>query len=147
MNYDPSSWQIYLVIGILLAIFEIFVPGFVLFPVGVAFMLTAAVAFFVSGLVVQLAALSVSLVLVFIVSRKYFRADRNGGGLKTNVDRLIGQSVLVEETIDNNSRVGSVRVEGEVWRARSAHGNTIPMGSRVVIRELDGNQLVVVLHT
>ncbi len=62
----------------------------------------------------------------------------------TNADRVVGREGLVIESIDNNRPSGQVRVSGQVWTARSADDHvTIPEGSTVIIRQIQGVKLIV----
>jgi membrane-bound serine protease (ClpP class) len=45
--------------------------------------------------------------------------------------------------LDDLSPQGTVRIRGEIWKARSASGNTIPQGTRVRVQNLDGMVLIV----
>ena len=61
----------------------------------------------------------------------------------TNADRVIGASALVTQTIDNTQAVGQVKVDGQVWSARSAYDVVIPEGSEVRVRSIQGVKLLV----
>lgn len=62
---------------------------------------------------------------------------------RTNADMVIGKSAIVENTIDNSQAQGTVRVNGNVWTARSEKGEVIPQGSKVVVMRIDGVKLIV----
>lgn len=61
----------------------------------------------------------------------------------TNAQALVGQVVLVTESIDNLASQGAVKVNGVVWTARSASGVNIPAGTRVQIDRIEGVKLFV----
>lgn len=61
----------------------------------------------------------------------------------TNADQVIGASALVTQTIDNTQAVGQVKVDGQVWSARSAYDVVIPEGSEVRVRSIQGVKLLV----
>ena len=61
----------------------------------------------------------------------------------TNADRLIGQTALVTEAIDNLAAQGQVTVSGQVWSARSDGEEQIPAGARVTVLRIEGVKLIV----
>lgn len=63
----------------------------------------------------------------------------------TNADMLIGEAGVVEESIDNLSGIGSVKIRGKVWSARSANGDNIDIGSVVTVSKIEGVKLIVEL--
>ncbi|WP_247040498.1 NfeD family protein [Arthrobacter rhizosphaerae] len=60
---------------------------------------------------------------------------------RTNVDRLIGESALVMESVSSNG--GLVKIGGDVWSARSKDG-VLEAGQRVVVSAIEGATAVVV---
>ena len=61
----------------------------------------------------------------------------------TNADRVIGSTALVTETIDNAQAQGQVKVNGQVWSARSAQDIVIPAGTDVRVLRIEGVKVMV----
>ena len=61
----------------------------------------------------------------------------------TNADRVIGAQALVTETIDNAQAQGQVRVNGQVWSARSDQDVVIPAGRDVKVLRIEGVKVIV----
>ena len=61
----------------------------------------------------------------------------------TNADRCIGKIATVMEAIDNVNGKGSVKIDGNVWSARSEDGEPITSGQRVRVLKIDGVKLIV----
>ena len=61
----------------------------------------------------------------------------------TNADRVIGSPALVTETIDNTQAQGQVRVNGQVWSARSGQDIVIPAGTDVRVLRIEGVKVIV----
>ena len=80
------------------------------------------------------------LVLAKTVFKKYMpRAKKN----VMNTDALIGTRAVVTEEINNLHGTGSVKVNGVAWTARATDPEaTIPTGSIVVVKQIDGVKLV-----
>lgn len=90
---------------------------------------------FVVFLVVSAVALAATRPLV-----RKLRQDRT---IPTNLDRVIGQTGKVTETVDNENATGAVYVDGKTWTARSADGAVLPEGSLVTIAKMEGVKLFV----
>lgn len=107
---------------------------------GVAALIAVSLGFgFGSQLVVFVLFSAVFLVLV----RPFCRRFLHPRGAATNADRVIGQTAVVTEAIDNLQSSGAVRVFGQVWTARSANGECCPVGTVVRIREIQGVKVIV----
>ena len=63
--------------------------------------------------------------------------------IRTNVDAVIGQEGIVTEAIDNLEAVGTVKLNGLPWSARSESGAKIASGTVVTVRRVDGVKLIV----
>ena len=61
----------------------------------------------------------------------------------TNSDRIIGETAVVTEKIDNIAATGQIKVLGSVWSAKSDDGDVIEKDSRVRVEKIDGVKAVV----
>lgn len=77
--------------------------------------------------------------LVRPLTRKYFTARASA----TNLDRLIGTDAVVIETIDNLAATGQIKASGQVWTARSASDEAIPVGTTVTVLRIEGVKMIV----
>lgn len=63
---------------------------------------------------------------------------------KTNADRILDQTAIVIQTIDNRNGSGQIRLMGQVWTARSMQENeVIEEGETVVVRAISGVKAMV----
>lgn len=62
---------------------------------------------------------------------------------RTNADRVIGETAVVTQAIDNDRAEGQVRVDGQIWTARSAHGVVIPADTQVRVLRIEGVKVIV----
>lgn len=62
----------------------------------------------------------------------------------TNADRIVGQSAVVIQTIDNQAGTGQIRLLSQTWTARSLNNSIIPEGSTVVVDHISGVKAIVV---
>lgn len=82
-------------------------------------------------------------VSALLLTRPLAKKFINGRKTPTNADRAIGRIGIVTETIDNIAASGAVKLDGQVWTARSADGEIIAMGERVEALEIRGVKLIV----
>ncbi|MFS8097455.1 NfeD family protein [Lentzea alba] len=136
-------WLIWLIVGLVLAIAEIFTLTAALGILGAAAIITAGTAAIGLPLPGQLVVFSVvsaaGVVLVRPWARRLMlqpRLERFG------VDALIGASAYVLHEV--NDHEGMVRIRGEDWTARPYDGSlVIPAGSTVDVLHIDGSTAVV----
>lgn len=83
----------------------------------------------------------VSLLMVVFVRPVALKHLKKGPAeQRTNIDRLIGESALVMETVSTTS--GLVKIGGDVWSARSENG-VLNAGQSVVVSAIEGATAVV----
>lgn len=84
----------------------------------------------------------VSLLMILFVRPVALRhLNRGPADLRTNVERLIGETAMTLEAVTDNS--GTVKIGGDTWTARSSDGSQIPAGQRVQVARIDGATAVV----
>lgn len=107
---------------------------------GIAALIAASIGFgFGSQLVVFVLFSAALLVLVRPFCKRFLRPK----GAATNADRVIGQTAVVTEAIDNMQASGAVKVFGQVWSARTVDSDGCPVGALVRIREIQGVKVIV----
>lgn len=82
-----------------------------------------------------------SLMLIFLypLAKKKLKI----GHVKTNYEMVIGKEGVVVETIDNIQALGQVKVQGQIWTARSQDDTVIKKGTKITVREVKGVKLIV----
>ena len=89
--------------------------------------------------VVFLAVSGVFLALLRPLVRRYVTPK----AVRTNVDGVIGTEGYVTADIDNVRAVGSVKLGGMTWTARSSSGAPISAGTQVVVDRVEGVKVFV----
>ncbi len=139
-----EAWHLFASAGIVLAILEVFAPGFILLPIGVAALLSAVFAGFVPDLTAQFAFFgTMDLVMFFAVRPIFLKKEKDA--LKTNVDSMVGAEAFVTKEIESDQRSGYVKLYGDEWEALSANGHKIEMDARIRIVRVEGNKVFVEL--
>ena len=137
----PSAF--WLIALIVLLVGEAITIGltFVWFAVGALGALIVSVLGGALGLqvVIFLALSGVTLALARPVFARFLKTSHAA----TNADRVIGQTAVVTEQIDNLSGTGQVNVAGQIWSARSAHDVVIPRETEVRVLKISGVKVLV----
>lgn len=139
-----SVW--WLVIAIILGVIEAVTFGIftIWFAIGAIFAMIAAALGL--GLYIQIIVFLVSsgVLLYFTrpILRNYFKVRTE----RTNADRLIGEKGVVIEKIDTLNGTGQVKVNGQVWSARSADNHDIQVNEKVEVLNITGVKLIVIKH-
>ncbi|MCA1849675.1 MAG: NfeD family protein [Acidobacteria bacterium] len=143
------AWIIWMVLGVILIVAEVFTPGFVLLWFGVG-ALAAALAGLVgvSSLAVQFVIFALVSIALTAASRtifvNYFSHEKTGSDLKTGVDALPGKVGTVVSASEGALHEGAVKVFGSVWTAYPAEGEKpLEAGERVEVERVQGASIYV----
>ena len=138
-------WYVWLALALITLILEVFTSGFIIgcFSIGAA--AAAVVAAFGVDTNVQLIVFAAVTVGVFAFIRpfavKYLLRAKHR--VATNNDALIGRLGRVVTAIDNENMRGEVKVDGDIFPARSHSGELIAAAHDVKVVALDSITLIV----
>ena len=96
-----------------------------------------------AGVAAQVVLFAVVSAAALAVTRPLVRRYAAGKAVPTKLDRVLGDTGRVTETIDNARSAGAVYVDGKTWTARSDDGAVIPQGTTVKILRMEGVKLFV----
>lgn len=140
MVYNGYFWLIVIAVCI-------FIEASTLGLTTIWFAIGALIAWFIYLLGFSLQAQVVVFLLVSIVCLVFTRPiavkKLKVGRAKTNLDSLIGETGLVETTIDNINGWGYVKLKGQVWSACSINDDVIEKDELVIVEEIKGVKLIV----
>lgn len=100
-------------------------------------------AFCQASILVQVLVFILVTILALLVTRPLVKKFIHPKMQKTNADRCIGGEGVVVEAINNLEAVGQVKINGNIWTARSADNANIEAGRVVVVQKIDGVKLIV----
>jgi membrane protein implicated in regulation of membrane protease activity len=135
---DP--WLLWLIAAVVFGVGEIATLGFFLAPFAGGALVAALLSAIGVGTAVGWAVfLVVSVVLLAALRPIALSHRRQAPRLRTGTAALVGRSGMVVERIANDEGVGCVRIDGEVWTARSYDDDeVIEAGKRVQVVEIRG---------
>ena len=104
----------------------------------------------IAGMMAQLCGAPVWLLIAAVVTLVLLLATRplvkkflQNKETHTNADRVVGQTAVVTEDIDNLAAHGRVEVLGNDWAARSTENVRIQKGTKVQVVRIEGVKLIV----
>ena len=131
-------WQIWLIASGVFIIIEIFTVGFLFFWLAIASLLSMLVSFLTDSIIIQTTIFVISSAILIFATKplvdKFAKKDKTA----TNVYSLIGKKAIVIKEIDWASGKGQIKIEGEVWSAKTNDQVNIPKGTEVEIESIDG---------
>ncbi|MFD1211524.1 NfeD family protein [Arthrobacter sp. GCM10027362] len=138
-----NSWVLWLALFLLLAIVEMMTLDlfFIMLSAGALAALFAGLLggpFWAQVVVFCVVAL---LMVLFVRPVALRHLNKGPAELRTNVERLIGETAMTLEAVTDHS--GLVKIGGDTWTARSRDGSLIPAGQRVEVAGIDGATAVV----
>lgn len=150
MQFDGFSilyWH-WLILGVLFIVLEIFAPGVIFMWFGFGAIITGLLLIFLPdvslGIQVLLFALLSGISLFAWRKSPYFRNDKIPSDTPELNNRLynhIGKTYVLNEAIQHG--IGSVKVGDSTWRVLCHESPSLPVGTAVTVKAIDGIRLVV----
>ncbi len=132
-------WAIFIVLAVIFAVGEIATTSFFLGPFAISAALAAIADAAGAGVVASwtIFVIGGALLLTFVrpIARRHLYTPPQ---IRTGTAALQGASGVVLERIVNDQGVGTVRINGEVWTARSYDEQPIDAGAKVQVVEIRG---------
>jgi membrane protein implicated in regulation of membrane protease activity len=135
-----SGWVFWIVVAGVFGIGEMLTTSFFLAPfalgAGLAAVVDVAGGSEVASWVVFVIASLMTLAFVRPIARAHLKVPPQ---IRTGTAALIGKQAMVLEEINNHQGVGCVKIDGEVWTARSYDDDeVIEQGKQVQVVEIRG---------
>jgi len=133
MNLYTFLW---LVLGIVFIISELFIPGFTIFFFGCGAILTGIAGLIIPSVsesyLIQLIIWLTSSIISLIFLRKKFSNTFSGKIHKNQTENFIGKKAVVIDEIGEVS-AGRISIRGTTWKAESLNGEKIFSDEKVII--------------
>jgi len=133
-------WVLWVVVAGAFTVGEVHTNGFYLAPFALGAVVAAVLSVVgVGGVVSAVAFLAASALVVLLLRPIAMRHRRLPPPTRTGAAALVGQHALVVERIANHEGLGTVKIGGEVWTARSFdEDREIDAGQQVEVIEIKG---------
>ena len=137
-----QAWQIWMVIGIVCIVIEIFDPAFFFLSLGIAAIITGLLAFAVKSTALQIIIFAVLSFLAFLSMRKLGKKVLAVPVSETNVFALKGKTGIVTKDIPEHGK-GYVKIGGEEWSAITKDSKPLEANTKISVVDIEGNKLIV----
>lgn len=133
-------WILWLIIIFVLIVAEVSTVNLVSVWFIASGIVSLILSFFIDSFYIQFAVFVILGIILLITTRPILQKMLKVKDEKTNLDRVIGMTAIVTETITKNE-VGEVKVDGKRWSAISK--KKIEKGEEAIVEEIDGVKLIV----
>ena len=96
-----------------------------------------------ANLWIQIGVFIITSALLLYFTRPIVKKLLSGKNKETNLDRIIGKTVIVSEKVDNDAETGKCMIAGVSWSLRSDDGSVIEAGEKVTVDRVEGVKLIV----
>lgn len=137
-------WYFWLILAGIFVIAEIATVGFLIFWLSLGSLCAMLTSFFIDNIIIQTAVFVVTSVLFIFLTRPLAKKlAKTDNTLVTNAFSIIGKKAIVIKEINPTLGVGQIKIDGQVWTAKSTNEEIISEGTEVLILNIDGVKAVV----
>lgn len=137
-------WYFWLILAGIFIIAEIATVGFLIFWLSLGSLCAMLTSFFTDNIIIQTAVFVVTSVLFIFLTRPLAKKlAKTDNTLVTNAFSIIGKKAIVIKEINPTLGVGQIKIDGQVWTAKSTNEEIISEGTEVLILNIDGVKAVV----
>lgn len=145
---DQIAWIIWIIVGVVLIVAEIFTMGFVLFWFGIGALAAALAGFLGLGIGWQFLAFAVVSIALTAMSRtiflRYLPLGDDENNVKTGMDALPGKVGTVTSPSKGALMEAAVKVYGSTWTAYPIDGESeLVEGEKVEVVQIKGSSIYV----
>lgn len=137
-------WQTWLIIAGACLILEIMSTGFLIFWFMVGALITMLFSFIIKNFIIQLAIFLISsTILLFATKPLVEKIKKTSTPYQTSSSSIQGAIGKVIADINPDEAKGQIKINGEVWSAKSSNGNFIPEGTSITVEKIEGVKAIV----
>lgn len=139
-------WYIWLIIAGLFLVIEMITVGFLVFWLAIAALLTMLVSFITDNIIIQTTVFVISSGILLFFTKPFVSKYVTNNTTVTNAFNIIGKRATVTQDIIPSKSTGQIKVESEVWSAKSENDLEISKGTEVEILDIDGVKAIVRIY-
>lgn len=138
-------WQIWLILAGIFIIFEMIIPtDFLIFWVGIGAAVTSVCSAFINNITIQIVIFCISSIALIFCTKPFIRKFmKDNSDLHTNAYSIIGKKGLVISDINPISGKGQIKVDNEVWSAKTNDSKIIQKDTIITVTAIEGVKAVV----
>ena len=134
--------SIWLILLIVLIIIEIFTVGLVCIWFAFGALISFIISYFTNSLLIEIPIFIVVSIASLLITRPLIKKYFNNNIIKTNVNKLIGETGIVVENV-TKTNMGKIKVGGQIWSALNSEKGCIKENTEVEVLSVEGVKLIV----
>ena len=140
-----EAWVIWIIVGAIFVIAEIFSASFFAGPIGFGCIVAAILAEQEASAAVQFASFSITTVVMLLAIRPVVMKMMHGESDEqvSGIETYVGRQGRITETVDSQAGTGRIKIGGESWRAVSDKNIVIEEKSLATVVRIEGSKAVV----
>lgn len=137
-------WQFWLILAGIFLIIEITTAGFLVFWFSVGALIATLASLIINSIVAQATIFVLSSAILLFVTRPFVaKITKKDEVIKTNVYSIEGKVAKVVADIEPIEGKGQIKINGELWSAKSYNDTTITKDTEVLVEKIDGVKAIV----
>lgn len=136
-------WHFWLICAGIAFILEMATTGFLVFWFGIGALVTLIISLFINNIIIQGTIFIMTSTILIFLTKPLVNKYINKPTIPTNTYSIIGKTGIVTKRIDNIKGQGQVKIENEIWSAKSENNVSIEEGTEVTVEKIDGVKVVV----
>ncbi len=136
-------WSFWLIAAGIFFIIEIATVGFLVFWLGIGALLAMVTSFITSNIIVQTIVFVISSCILIPFTKPLTDKFSSKKSVSTNSYSLINKHGIVTSDINPIEGIGQVKVNGEIWSAKTEDESVIIKGTEIEVLKIDGVKLIV----
>lgn len=136
-------WSIWLIAAGIFFVVEMATTGFLIFWLAVGSLLAMITSFITDSIIIQTIVFVVSSCILIPLTKPLADKFIAKKTVPTNSYSLINKRGIVIVDINPIEGVGQVKVNGEIWSAKTEDGSTIAKDAEIEVLKIDGVKLIV----
>lgn len=137
-------WKLWLIISGGFLVLEIATTGFLVFWFAIGALIAMIFSFFINSIIAQTVIFTISSTILLFLTKPFAnKVTQKDNSFKTNAFSIEGKIAKVIKDIEPLEGKGQIKINGEVWSAKSYNNDFISKDTEVIIEKLDGVKAIV----
>ena len=136
-------WYIWLIAAAVFFIIEVATVGFLIFWLGIGALFAMITSFLTDNILIQTGVFVIVSAILIPITKPFVDKYLVRKTIPTNTYSVLNKIGIVIKEITSPDGVGLVKIDGEVWSAKSDNDTQINKGTEVKVLKIDGVKLIV----
>ena len=133
-----SPSEVWLIVLVICLVIEAITLGLTTIWFAAGAFVTCIVSLFVENIGIQIAVFFTTSIILLYLTRPIVMKYLTKNKIKTNYEEVLNKTGIVTQTIDNLKDTGLIKINGQIWTARSLEKGIIAKDEIVIINEIKG---------